>query len=459
VRLPRLLVGAAASGSGKTSLVVGLLEALRRRGIDVRPFKAGPDFLDPALHAAVLGRPSRNLDLRLMGEAGIMACLGRAGGGGDLALVEGAMGYYDGEPRSSADLARFIGAPSVLVLDARASAESSAATALGFARYRRRSRIAGFVADRISSERHYGLVRRAVEARTGLPMLGYLPEDEALALPARRLGLVSPEENAGFARAVRALGDAVSARVDLDALLAVASNAPELPDPPCSLPASAPDLVRIAVARDEAFSFYYEDNFDILRKLGAELAFFSPLGDSALPEGASALYLGGGYPELHLEEIGDNRAMRDSVKAARDAGMPIYAECGGYLYLLEAMEDSDGTVRPGLGLAPGIARSGGRLAALGYREGRTLGVSPLGRSGCRLRGHVFHYYRVEGGGRAPAIELARPGGEERGAEGFLDGRLFASFLHVHFAANPSAAKSFVAEARRYARGREAAGAR
>lgn len=459
MRLPRLLVGAAASGSGKTSLVVGLLEALRRRGLDVRPFKAGPDFLDPALHAAVLGHPSRNLDLRLMGAAGTLACLGRAGGGGGLALVEGVMGYYDGDPRSSADLARFIGAPSVLVLDARASAESSAATALGFARYRRRSGIAGFVADRVSSDRHYGLVRKAVEARTGLPMFGYLPEDEVLALPARRLGLVSPEENAGFAAAVRALGDAVSERVDLDALLAVAASAPEFPEPPCPLPASAPAPVRIAVARDEAFSFYYEDNFDILRELGAELAFFSPLRDSALPEGASALYLGGGYPELHLDEIGCNGAMHASIRAARDAGMPIYAECGGYLYLLEAVEDSDGALHPGLGLAPGVARSGGRLAALGYREGRTLAASPLGRSGSRLRGHVFHYYRVEGGDRAPSIELARPGGEERRAEGFLDGRLFASFLHLHFAANPSAARSFVTEARRYARGREAGCAR
>ncbi|MGO8692500.1 MAG: cobyrinate a,c-diamide synthase [Rectinemataceae bacterium] len=459
MRLPRLLVGAAASGSGKTSLVVGLLEAFGRRGLDLRPFKAGPDFLDPALHAAVLGRPSRNLDLRLMGAAGTMACLGRAGGGGDLALVEGVMGYYDGEPRSSADLARFVGAPSVLVLDARASAESSAATALGFARYRRRSGIAGFVADRISSERHYDLVRRAVEARTGLPMFGYLPEDQALALPARRLGLVSPEENAGFAAAVRALGDAVSERVDLDALLAAAAAAPELPDPPYPRPASAPAPVRIAVARDEAFSFYYEDNFEILRDLGAELAFFSPLHDSALPEGTSTLYIGGGYPELHLDEIAGNGAMRDSIKSARDAGMPIYAECGGYLYLLEAVETSDGTLRPGLGLAPGVARPGGRLAALGYREGRTLGPSPLGRSGCRLRGHVFHYYRVENGGRASSIELARPGGGERCAEGYLDGRLFASFLHIHFAANPSAARSFVAAARRYARGREADRAR
>lgn len=467
MRLPRLLVAAAASGSGKTSLVAGLLEALRRRRVDVAPFKAGPDFLDTAIHSAVLGVQSRNLDARLMGAAGTAACLRRAGRGRDVALIEGAMGYYDGEPNSSADLARLIDAPSALVLDARASAESAAAVALGFIRYRRNSRIAGFIANRIAGERHFKLVRDAVEARTGLPVFGYLPEDPGLALPSRHLGLIAPDGNPGFADAVRRLGDAVSASVDLDAILAAAQAAPELPDLGAPSPrglAAAPRAagpVVIAVAKDEAFGFYYEDNFDALRSLGAELAFYSPLRDAAIPASASGLYLGGGYPELHLDRIERNSSMRDSIRAAAARGMPIYAECGGYLYLLEGIEDVDGKIRRCVGLAPGLARAGKRLAALGYRDGRVMGRSAIGGAGARLRGHVFHYYRVEGGGPGSAVVLSRlgRGGESEPPEGFRSGSLYASFLHIHFSANRAAARSFVAAAARFARRKEGLGAR
>jgi cobyrinic acid a,c-diamide synthase len=225
--------------------------------------------------------------------------------------------------------------------------------------------------------------------------------------------------------------------------------------PPLAPPA-ARLAVRIAVARDEAFSFYYEDNFDILRNLGAELSFFSPLRDASLPADADALYLGGGYPELHLDGIAGNGSMRDSIRAASNDGMPIYAECGGYLYLLAGIEDSAGNLKPCVGLAPGVARAGKRLAALGYREGKTLGTSPAGRKGASLRGHVFHYFRVEGGDAGPSITLARPGkgAGDASAEGFLGENLFASFLHVHFAANPAVAKSLVAAARRHAEKRK-----
>jgi cobyrinic acid a,c-diamide synthase len=452
MRLPRLLIGGTSSGSGKTSLVLGLLEALKRRGLDLRSFKAGPDFLDPALHEAVLGKPSRNLDTRLMGLRGTLACLGRAGG--ELSIIEGVMGYYDGEPCSSADLARLTGSPAVLVLDARASAESAAATALGFSRYRKASRIAGFVANRIASDRHYELVRKAVEKRTGLPMLGCLPEDGRLALPSRHLGLLRPDENGGFGDTLRALGDAASAHLDLDRIIALAESARDLPDEPAHEACGPAPRVRIAVARDKAFCFYYEDNFDTLRELGAELAFFSPLRDPRLPEGSSALYIGGGYPELHLSEIEWNASMRESIRTARGEGMPIYAECGGYLYLLEALEAPDGARAPGMGIAPGIARMGTRLAALGYREGKILSPSPLGPRGASLRGHVFHYYRVEGEGEKRALALARPGEEAESVDGFADGSVFASFLHIHFVGNPVAARRFVAAARRYERRRK-----
>lgn len=513
--LPRLLVGAASSGAGKTSLVLGLLEALARRGLDVRPFKTGPDYLDPALHRAVRGVPSRNLDPRLMGVRALRSCIARAGEGGDLALIEGVMGYYDGSPASSADVARLVGAPVLLALDASAAAESAAAMALGFLRYRRRSGIAAFVANRIGGRTHYEMVKKAIEDRTGLPVIGYLPSDPALSLPERHLGLLDPAENPDFKRIVSALADAAERHIDLDALLALARGAPEFRAPPRSrggpgsraAAAGPPSAstgasarrekapVRVAVAMDEAFSFYYEDNLDALRDLGAELAFFSPLRDRAIPRGACAIYLGGGYPELRGPEIAANDAMRASIRSAAEAGMPIYAECGGYLYLLDEIENLDGRPYRACGLLPGRARLGRRLAALGYREGTTLAPSILGPAGTGLKGHVFHYAYIEAAERpqafsgakaiessatkattragdavcaiSPALALgdisARPKAGKpsdepsvalaaRSTEGVILGSVFASWLHIHFSGNPRVAKAFIASARRFSKG-------
>lgn len=480
--IPRLVVAAASSGAGKTSFTLGLLGALRARGVGVGAFKAGPDYIDMQLHAAVLGKPSRNLDIRLMGSDAVLACLARNGAANALSVIEGVMGLYDGSSlgSSTADLAVLTASPVLLLVDASASAESAGAVALGFAAYRREVGIAGVVLNRIAGEEHFGAARDSVRRATGLPVLGYLPSDPALALPERHLGLVEPGDSPDFGRATAALAAAVEAHVDLDALIALAEGAPDLSgdaagtddvtrrDAGGPAPRGAAQGVRpprrVAVARDAAFSFYYEDNFDAMRDMGLEPVFFSPLADGALPPGVSGLYLGGGYPELHAAALGRNSAIRDSIRRAAADGLPVLAECGGYLYLLESLEDLDGVAHPGCGLLPGRARMGKRLAALGYREGRTLKDSVLGPAGRVLSGHVFHYSTVEGadgilalGQPAEADEAAAPAAAgatvpKRPPEpdGSARGSVFGSYLHLHFAKNREALADFAAACRAFA---------
>jgi len=462
MKIPRIVIAAASSGAGKTSFTLGLLGALRARGLAVGAFKAGPDYIDTQLHAAVLRRPSRNLDIRLMGNGAVLSCLVRNGADNALSVIEGVMGLYDGSSlgTSTADLAVLTDSPVLLLVDASASAESAGAVALGFASYRREVRIAGVVLNRIAGEGHFEAAKAAVVAATGLPVLGYLPSDPSLALPERHLGLVEPGDSPDFGRAAAALAAAVEAHVDLDALIALANEAPEPgPTGPMAPPTEGAGATAagrrplcVAVARDAAFSFYYEDNFDAMRDMGLEPVFFSPLADSALPPGITGLYLGGGYPELHASALGRNDAMRDSIRRAASAGLPVFSECGGYLYLLESLEDLEGRIHPGCGILPGRARMETRLAALGYREGRTQRASVLGPAGTALSGHVFHFSTVEG---AEGILALWPPAVPRPArapelDGSARGSVFGSYLHLHFAKNPEALANFAAACRAFA---------
>ena len=470
--IARIVVAAASSGAGKTSFTLGLLGALRARGLEAGAFKAGPDYIDTQLHAAVLGRPSRNLDIRLMGSGAVLACLARNGRGKALAVIEGVMGLFDGSAlgASTADLAVLTESPVLLLVDASASAESAGAVALGFASYRRDVKVAAVILNRITGEEHFEAAKAAVGAATGLPVLGYLPSDPDLALPERHLGLVEPDDSPDFGRAAAALAAAVEAHVDLDALLAIAGSAPGLPaaagEACCPSGAATDDAAgadplnaaerprRVAVARDPAFSFYYEDNFDAMCESGLEPVFFSPLADNALPSGISGLYLGGGYPELHASALGRNAAMRDSIRRAAAAGLPVFSECGGYLYLLESLEDLDGAAHPGCCILPGRARMGRKLAALGYREGRTLRDTVLGPAGTELSGHVFHYSRVEGAVGVLSLGLPAAAGSGKPAcapeaDGSARGLVFGSYLHLHFARNRQALENFAAACRAF----------
>jgi cobyrinic acid a,c-diamide synthase len=419
---PALLVSAPASGQGKTSVTAALARWHRRQGRRVRVFKTGPDFLDPLLLArANEGDPVYQLDLWMTGEADVRARLYEAAGDADLILVEGVMGLFDGAP-SSADLAQQLGLPVLAVIDGSAMAQTFGALALGLARYRDGVTMFGVAANRIGSPHHAALLRESLP--DDLCWLGALPRDAAIALPERHLGLVVADEL-----------DDIDARLDAlaDAWAQHASTA--LPPPSAFAPAQKPRPatqlrgVRIAVARDAAFCFLYPANLDLLRDAGAELRFFSPLAGDALPE-CDAIWLPGGYPELHLRALSQREDLHAALHAHRDAGKPLLAECGGLLYALDSLAGRDGVAFPMAGLVRGSAAMQARFVALGMQE--------VALSEGALRGHTFHYGRADIDA-VPIATAINPNGGPSAEAVYRDRRLTASFVHIYFPSNPDAA--------------------
>lgn len=452
----RLTIAAPASGCGKTTITLALLAALRRRGLTVAPFKVGPDFIDPGHHARACGRTSRNLDGWMCGQAWVRQSFARGCVGADLALIEGVMGLFDGaagdsEVGSSAEVAKWLQSPVILVIDARAQARSAAATLQGFARFDPQLPIAGVIFNRVGSPGHAEMLRQAVASVPGLPpVLGCLPRSAELALPERHLGLVTAEDAGCDQSFFGRLADWIEAHVDLDALLRVAAPA----SPPAPLPegegklGKAASPVRIAVARDAAFCFYYPDNLELLAAAGAQLVFFSPLTDGKLPAGIDGLYLGGGYPELHAAQLSANLPLREEIASAAKAGLPIYAECGGFMYLSAAIDEL-----PMVGIFPARARMLPQRKALGYREVTLSADSPLGPAGTKARGHEFHYSELELPAAIPrCYRLSRRQGEAVGSEGYRIGNVLGSYVHLHFGSNPHLPKNFVEFCRNHSKG-------
>ncbi|MGB8930314.1 MAG: cobyrinate a,c-diamide synthase, partial [Anaeromyxobacteraceae bacterium] len=412
-------------------------------------FKCGPDYLDPTWHALAAGRPSHNLDGWMMGRDASIATFARASAGADVAVVEGVMGLYDGasprsEEGSTAELAKWLAAPVVAVVDASGMGRTLAAVVKGLAAFDPVLRLAGVLCNRVGSRSHLDLLREAVAP---LPVLGGLPKVESLRFPERHLGLVTATRALLDDGALTRWADLAEEWIDLDALLALARSAPALPDFP--RPAAAAERCRIGVAFDEAFHFYYDDNLARLEALGARLVRFSPLHDAA-PPAVDGLYLGGGYPELHAGALAANRHMLDGIRAFAASGRPVYAECGGLMYLCGAIRTLDGKEHAMAGLVPGVARVRDRLQALGYAEVQTTAPTLLGPSGLRLRGHQFRYSDLEAqpAGEACAYRVTRRRGGEPFAEGFGGGSVLASWVHVHWASCPEAAEGFVASCER-----------
>jgi cobyrinic acid a,c-diamide synthase len=447
--VPRLVIAAPSSGQGKTTVAAAVMRLLRQRGLRVAPFKVGPDYIDPTHHQAAAGRASRNLDSWLLPHEVLLSLFRRATGGEnevDVAVVEGMMGLFDGhsggsEAGSTAEVARLLGAPVVLVLDASAVARTAAAIVHGLHTFSPGLPIAGVVLNRVGGEAHYAMLCEALEP-SGVPVLGWIPDDPSLAVPERHLGLVLAGERSIDADRLAA---AALPTLDLDRLLEIARSAPPLPTTADALPPRADGAKAvIAVARDEAFGFYYEDNLDLLRDLGAEIRFFSPLSDECLPEEAGARYLGGGYPELHAERLFVNLPIRRAIREFGERGSPIYAECGGLMYLSRELVDHTNARHRMVGLIPGVSRMRDRVT-LGYREVEALRDSPLAAAGQTLRGHEFHFSVLREPPSPPAYR--RLGGEE--TEGVVtgpSGNVLASYIHVHFATDPRLAARFVAAA-------------
>lgn len=444
-----LLIAGVGSGVGKTTVACALLAALRRRGVRVQPFKAGPDYLDPGYHERAAGRPSRNLDPWLLSAARLRALFARAAGGAELALVEGVMGLYDGkadtEEGSTAQLAKLLDLPVVLVLDVTATSRTAAAVALGVQRFDPALRLAGVILNGVASEGHQRWAAGPIEAATGLPVFGFLPRRAEFALPERHLGLVPTAEGGVDDAFFDRLAAQAEQTLDLDSLLAAARTAPPPPGGAGDLfPAAAvAPRARIAVAQDAAFSFYYQDNLDLLRAWGAELAPFSPLRDPALPAGVGGVYLGGGFPELHAAALAANRALLADLRRAAGRGLPTYAECGGLMYLGEGLVDAAGGRHELVGLAPGWSAIDRPRLSIGYRTGTAQRDSVLLRAGERVRGHEFHWSQWQDGPAAADAAYALDGEPPR-PEGYARGSVLASYLHLHFGSDPRLAPRFVA---------------
>jgi cobyrinic acid a,c-diamide synthase len=438
---PRLVVAGTHSGVGKTTVATGLVAALRAAGHRPATAKVGPDFIDPGYHALASGRPPRNLDAWLCGPDAIRPLAARAAGGADLLLVEGVMGLFDGaadgRASSTADVARLLGAPVVLVVDASAMAGSVAAVVHGFATLDPEVGVAGVILNRVGSDGHETQLREAL-APLGLPVLGALRRDDRLTWRDRHLGLVPVAEHPDeVRRALAALGAAVAERVDLAAVARLAAAAP--PEPvagPVPLPPRGPP-VRVAVAGGPAFTFTYADTVDALAAGGAEVVPFDPLRDPALPEAVDGLVVGGGFPETFAADLAANRPLLVDAGARVRAGLATWAECGGLLWLAREL---DGHAMAGV--VPAVARMTDRLT-LGYREVTARVDTPVGPAGTTFTGHEFHYSRLEPGGDALAL-ASRFG---RGREGFATPRLLATYVHHHPGGDPAAVSAFLAACR------------
>jgi cobyrinic acid a,c-diamide synthase len=451
VNIPRLVIAGTHSGVGKTTVTLALLAALHVRGRRVQPFKVGPDFIDPGHHRLAAGRASRNVDGWMLDGAANRRIVTRAAEGADISIIEGMMGLFDGsspisESGSTAEMAKALAAPVLLVIDGSAMARSAAAMLQGYARFDTGLNVAGVLFNRISSEGHFRLLKEAVEAVSNIAVVGYLPPDASLTIEDRHLGLVTALEH-NSRDVYDRLGRAAANTVDLDLIEALAQAAMPLSGTgETGTAVGQGSTVRIGVACDPAFCFYYQENLDMLETQGGAVTKFSPLRDPALPE-ADLLYLGGGYPELYGEALSRNASMRHAIKQFALRGGPIYAECGGLMYLTEAIRDFDGHAHDMVGLFPAetVMRKAG--LTLGYRTVELAESTILGPPGLTAKGHEFHYSTlVPKGPLEYAVRLVDARGEARGMDGLRFANTLAMYTHLHFASQPSLAQELVRSA-------------
>jgi cobyrinic acid a,c-diamide synthase len=448
VSVPRVVIGAPASGHGKTTVATGLLAAFARRGVPVAPFKIGPDYIDPGYHALAAGRPGRNLDPVLVGEHLIGPLFAHGSQGAEIAVIEGVMGLYDGrtgagETGSTAQVAGLLEAPVILVVDAAAQGRSVAALVHGFRSFGN-VRLAGVILNRVGSDRHESILRDACE-EVGTPVLGALRRADAVAAPSRHLGLVPAAERRAEAQAsVDALATLVAAAVDLDQIAAIARSAPPLTASPWSplSPDPVPGRPTVALAGGPAFSFSYAETAELLAGAGASVVTVDPLRDEKLPDGTRALVVGGGFPEVYAAELSANEPLRRAVVELAASGGAIAAECAGLLWLCRTLDD-----KPMCGILDADAAMTPSLT-LGYRDAVALSDSPLAPAGTRVTGHEFHRTTVHPRSGVLLSPAAGAAWQWRGSdpEGFATPTLHASYLHLHWAADPGLARRLVAAA-------------
>lgn len=449
--IPRLLITAPCSGCGKTTIVCALLRVLQRRGLLAEAFKNGPDYLDPMFHTRVLHTPSHNLDLFLLGRgqtgaAHVKYLLASHAVQADMAILEGAMGYYDGigttHEASAYDLARVTQTPVILVVNGQGAALSLGAQIRGMASFYTPSYIAGFIVNHVSAM-VYAYFKEAWEQAAGIPALGYMPNMPTCQFSSRHLGLVTATEIDDWQEKIDALADTAEKTLDIPGMLTIARQAPPLAyETPSFTPMAS---VRIAVARDEGFCFYYDDSLHVLEQLGAELVFFSPLHDTSLPS-CDGLYIGGGYPELYASIWSANHTMKEQIFQVLIQGCPCIAECGGFMYLLESFQDED-TSYAGVGCISGTSHMTERLQRFGYVTLTAQEDTMLCRAGETIQAHEFHYSDSTNNGTA--FLAAKAQGKRTWPCIHTQGRLLAGYPHFHFLGNPTWAKRFIAQCDAY----------
>ncbi|WP_026670594.1 cobyrinate a,c-diamide synthase [Butyrivibrio sp. AE3006] len=444
----RLMICAPASGSGKTLITCALLRILQRKGFKPASFKCGPDYIDPMFHKRMLGIPSRNLDIFLAGEEGVKRTLCKGAEERDFGILEGVMGFYDGSNAattegSSYEISCVTDTPAILVVNCRGMSNSIIPLIKGFAEYGHEKRIRGVILNNISPM-IAGDISNGILENTGIPVLGTVPVLKDVKLESRHLGLVMPSEVEGVLAIIDKVADALMENLDFEKLVEIADSAGSFDDAKegntfltyfadknlnNTSGIEVKNPIRIGIARDEAFCFYYEDNLDLLCEMGAELVPFSPIHDEKLPE-VSHLIIGGGYPELYAKELSENKTMIESLKTAADSGMPILAECGGFLYLQESMQDPEGAVYPMAGVLSGKSHMRDKLSHFGYVKVTKIKDNPYIQDGEEIRAHEFHYYDTTENG--DICKMTKPSGK-RSWEGYrVQNKVFAGFAHLYY---------------------------
>lgn len=456
---PRIILAGVHSGVGKTTLSLGLMAALRKRGLKVQPFKTGPDYIDPSYHTQAAGRISRNLDTWMLSEDVALELFRKQAQSADISIIEGVMGLYDGfadsEQGSTALLAKTLKVPVILILDARSLSRSAAAMVLGYREFDRKVEIKGVILNNIGSNNHYCYIKSAIEKKTGIPVLGFLPRNPDLKLPERHLGLVPAPENKLRSIFYRKLSNLIEKHIDLDKIISISHGAGAFAKSNRKKSAvltsnAVKNNVTIAVAFDEAFNFYYQDNLDILESLGARLVKFSPLCDSKLPQGTQGVYIGGGFPELFAARLSANKKLKQEIRQKAESGLPVYAECGGLMYLAEKIRDFNKNELPMAGVFKGSVNMGNRLQALGYVKIETIKDNILSKKGTKTRGHVFHWSYLDNLSSKSAFAYRIEKNKDRiFYDGLIRNNVLASYSHLHFASNINFAGNFINSCRKY----------
>jgi cobyrinic acid a,c-diamide synthase len=458
--IPRIIIAGTNSGVGKTTIVTGILAVLKQKGLTVQSYKVGPDYIDPGYHQLASGKVAHNLDTWLIPTDKLVPIFAKTALGNDVVIIEGVMGLYDGGRTgvsSTAAIAKLLKAPVILVIDAKSMGESAAAIALGFKMYDQEVNLAGVIINRLGSRNHQNMICEALE-KIKISVLGCIYRNEALHMPERHLGLTPVTEHDAH-DIISQLQEQISAQIDINELLKIAYHSPEISNM-LEISNNNPQIlpkVRIGVAQDEAFSFYYPESLDVLKNLGAEIVSFSPIKDTELPQ-VDGLLFGGGFPEMFVNELSDNHSMRRSIWQACQKGMPVYAECGGFMYLTKQIIDFTGQHYDMVGAIPAKCNMESKLQTVGYVEATALADSILCAAGDILQGHEFHFSQMTNDDSSESFPWAFTFKKTRTGEvypgGYAQNNIVASYLHMHFAGNEQNARRFLTKCMEFKQGRK-----